>query len=173
MYINGYEIIAPNIFGQSIEESQIFGALATIWLRSNHHRNAPLYRFAERAIPIIHSRQFALFIKDKQPMAYISWAYFDKECEESYLTSDDVLNIEKNWHSGERGWFIDWFSPDSSTVEINSILRKYLFPNSIFSYLYRKSPKNNPKRCFFRGYNVNRTEFRLFISSVTSERIDY
>lgn len=168
MYINGYEVIAPTIFNQTIEESQVFGALATIWLQSDHHRNAPLYRFAERAIPILHSRQFALFIKNKQPVAYVSWAYFDEECEQRYLKDDDVLKVEKNWCSGNRGWIIDWFALNHISQEISTLVRRNILPDSIFSFLYHKSTKNNPRRLFFRGVNVSKLEFQQFIDAVSS-----
>ncbi|WP_386695905.1 toxin-activating lysine-acyltransferase [Lonepinella sp. MS14435] len=164
MKIDTFDVIAPSIFTtESIDESQLFGAFATIWLCSEYHSKAPLYRFAERILPVLRNKQFALFIKDNAPVAYFSWAKFTKEAEEAYLRNDDVLLESTNWCSGDNLWIIDWFAPSNLTREIKPLIEQYLFPNEIWTALYHKSPVNHVQKRYFKGCAVSREQFRDFI----------
>ncbi|QIM68528.1 toxin-activating lysine-acyltransferase [Basfia succiniciproducens] len=164
MKIETFDVIAPSIFSyEPLDESQLFGAFATIWLRSEYHSKAPLYRFAERILPVLRNKQFALFIKDNEPVAYFSWAYFTQEAEEAYLHNDDVLLEAGNWCAGNNLWIIDWFAPANLTKEIKPLIERHLFPNEILTALYHKSAVNHVQKRYFKGCAVSRERFRDFI----------
>ncbi|HBO38528.1 MAG TPA: hypothetical protein DD638_07670 [Pasteurellaceae bacterium] len=164
MRILDFDVIAPSVFSeQEIDEAQLFGAFATIWLRSDYHSKAPLYKFAERILPILRTKQFALFIQDKVPVAYFSWAAFSQEMENAYLVDDDVLLTQANWQSGSLLWIIDWFASDGVGKKLKPIIANHLFPHEIMTALYHKSSQGNIRKLYFKGSAVSKEAFESFI----------
>lgn len=89
MNFDDIEVISPALYpNEQWNEAEVFGAMTWIWLLAENCKKTKLSDMATRVLPVIKSRQFALFSQNSQPIAYISWANLDAQSEAKYINSE-------------------------------------------------------------------------------------
>ncbi|RMC29681.1 toxin-activating lysine-acyltransferase [Paracoccus alkanivorans] len=84
-----------------------------VWLMSMDpaYKNLPISMIEGRILPPIILRQFKLYSKGKQPVAFLTWAALDEHAaatlDRSGLTGNDL----KFWRSGKKITVVDCVSP--------------------------------------------------------------
>lgn len=83
-----------------------------VWLMtmSKAHRDLPIRTVEELLSPAILLRQFRLFSKGKQPLAFLIWASVSDEVKARIEAGDKKLDLEE-WRSGSNIVVIDCISP--------------------------------------------------------------
>lgn len=83
-----------------------------VWLMtmSKAHRDLPIRTVEELLSPAILMRQFRLFTKGKQPIAFLIWASVSDEVKARLDAGDKKLDL-KEWRSGSNIVVVDCISP--------------------------------------------------------------
>ncbi|MFQ1006049.1 toxin-activating lysine-acyltransferase [Gilliamella sp. CG22] len=140
-------IIAPSLYHDtSWNEAEVLGAMIWLWNRNPEYKKAELNSALTVLLPIIQSKNFALFIRNNQPLGYLNWAYLNREQEQLYLNKKKpYINFVQCNQPMEstRLWILSFFCPFG--------LHEVLLTKS----LGKKVLKNN--LCFF-GYHKSKTE---------------
>ncbi len=158
-------VIAPTLYPDEVwNEAEVFGAITWLWLKSEHYKLAPIESMAAYVLPILKNKQFALFSRGIQPVAYISWAYFSPATETEYIKCNTQLFANLDWNTGNRMWVIDWFAPLGDSLLVKSLMEQYLFPNSCFRALYHKGNKIGLRVKTFSGRAVTFAEQQNWIA---------
>lgn len=117
------------------------GKIAILWGHSKLHCEWPHKLFLQYVLAPVKLHQF-LILEDSfhNPLAYVSWAYFDVLTESKYIINPHSLTPDE-WKSGDRLWLMDFVSPFNKiyTLELIKILRQNLFSRSIARSLRVKS----------------------------------
>ena len=124
-----------------------------VWMLSPFHKKWPIHRLQSSVIPPLHHRNYYVFFADKQPIGYISWAFFSKEVEIKYLENPHSLQIS-DWVSGDRLWFPDFIALEGHTLKIISILRHEIFPDRVARSLRVTEGSSKGKILSWHGVNM-------------------
>lgn len=101
-----HEIDAEN---PTEEQLQAYGALAFLYLRTDHHRDVPM-RLARRMVqPPIDLGFYKVFYIDDVPRYAVTWAFLSEEAESKVMRGELLLPSE--WRSGDRMWVIEIIAP--------------------------------------------------------------
>jgi cytolysin-activating lysine-acyltransferase len=88
-----------------------------VWLlgRSDAHRDLFLTDLDWLVMPPVQLRQFRIWRKENQPVAYASWAYLPDEAGERFAEGARAGRMARlgpsDWKSGEQLWLIDFVAP--------------------------------------------------------------
>ena len=90
-----------------------------VWLMSisKEHRDLPLSAIETRVTPAVLLQQFKLYMKGKQPVAFIAWAAVSDTIKESLLSGSYVLQ-PADWRSGSNIVIVECISPFTLQSEI-------------------------------------------------------
>lgn len=92
--------------------------------RSRFHRNWPLAAIKRLVMPPIRLRQFRLYLHERTPVGFASWALLDAESERGLL--DQTRKLEpKDWDAGDRLWLIDFVAPFGGAKEVARDLKSH------------------------------------------------
>ena len=69
-------------------------------------------------IPPIELNQFKIFYRDKRPVGYTTWGFFNKETEKKLINDEDYLT-KNDWRSGDTCWHIDTICNDISVLKVH------------------------------------------------------
>ena len=159
MKFEDIDVISPALFPkEQWNEAEVLGAMTWLWLLSDNCKHSTVSDMARRVLPVIKSRQFALFSQGSQPLGYISWANLDQQSEAEYVHSEPWIYSQQNWNCGDRMWIINWFSPLGESALMRSILLRYLLPTTCFRSLYHKGDEHGLKVLTFCGQAVSKQE---------------
>ena len=165
MKFEDVDVISPVLFPtEQWNEAEVFGAITLIWFLSENCKNSTISDRAMSVLPVIKSRQFALFSRDAQPIAYISWANLDEKSEAEYIDSEPWVYSQQNWNCGDRMWLINWFAPLGQSALIKRLIEKNLFPEQCFRALYHKGAVRGLKVMTFHGKSVSKTAAKDWIN---------
>lgn len=154
MNFDDIEIISPALYpNEQWNEAEVFGAMTWIWLLAENCKSTRLSDMATQVLPVIKSRQFALFSQNSQPLAYISWANLDAQAEAKYVSSEPWIYTQSNWNCGDRMWIINWFAPGQSAL-VKNLIETKLFPHQCFRALYHKGTQRGMKVLTFKGKSL-------------------
>lgn len=89
------------------------------WLMtiSKEHRDLPVSVIEVRVTPAVLLQQFKLYMKNKQPIAFIAWALVSDTIKESLLSGTYVLQ-PADWRSGNNIVIVECISPFTLRSEI-------------------------------------------------------
>ena len=104
----------------ALDASTFASALGqAVWLMtvSKEHRDLPIRFIEERITPAVLLRQFKIYLKDKQPIAFISWAAVSEEVNARMQAGGFTLT-PADWRSGNRVVVVECISPFAPKSEI-------------------------------------------------------
>lgn len=96
--------VDPATFGS------VMGQAVWLMTMSADHKHLPISTIEELVSPAILFKQFRLFSKGKQPVAFLIWASVSDEVKARLEGGGDLEDI-KDWRSGENIVVIDCISP--------------------------------------------------------------
>lgn len=136
----------------------LIGEITSLLLLSKVHRKFQIRDIADIILPAINLNQFRIYRnKSKQPIALVTWAYFDDKTEQEYLNGKTVLS-EKELKSGNILYITDFIAPYGHAKKVISDLRTNIFPNSeakSLHFLDQGKPRKKIKK--FHGINHKKT----------------
>lgn len=164
MKFEDIDVISPALFPkEQWNEAEVLGAMTWLWLLSENCKHSTVSDMARRVLPVIKSRQFALFSQGTTPLGYISWANLDEHSEAEYVHSEPWIYSQQNWNCGDRMWLINWFAPFGQSALIKHLIEKHLFPEQCFRALYHKGAIRGLKVMTFHGKSVSKLETQDWI----------
>ena len=69
-------------------------------------------------IPPIELNQFKIFYRDKRPVGYTTWGFFNKETEKK-LTDNEEYLTKNDWNSGDTCWHVDTVCNNISVLKVH------------------------------------------------------
>lgn len=89
-----------------------------VWLMtvSKAHRDLAIREIEARVTPAIVLQQFKLYMKDKQPIAFVAWALVSDTVRDR-LAGDGTLAAEE-WRSGANVVIVDCVSPFADPEDV-------------------------------------------------------
>lgn len=102
--------------------ASVLGQATWLMTMSQSHRNLPIRYVEERLSPAILLKQFRLFSKDKQPVAFLTWASVSESIKQRIESGGESLALEE-WRSGENIIVVDCISP---LVPSEEFIRSFL-----------------------------------------------
>jgi cytolysin-activating lysine-acyltransferase len=90
-----------------------------VWLMtvSKDHRGLPISAIESLVTPAVLLQQFKLYMKDKQPVAFVAWAAVSDEIKASLAAGSYVLEPQ-DWRSGPNIEIVACVSPFALRSEI-------------------------------------------------------
>ena len=154
MRIENLDVISPTLFpDERWNEAEALGAITWLWLKTDY-KHFSVAEMSAMVLPVLKNGQFALFCRDGQPLAYITWAWFSPEAESRYLQSEQGLLSNHDWCCGNRLWFINWFTPFGDSKVIRKLAADYLFPDQCGRALYHRGTERGLRIMEFKGSRV-------------------
>ncbi|QIQ22010.1 toxin-activating lysine-acyltransferase [Zophobihabitans entericus] len=148
--INGNtRIISPKIYPDELfSESEILGILLYLWYQNDKHRVVALDVAIDNIIPIIQSRNFAIFIVDDVPIGYVNWIYLSEDQQQHYLNNQlsYVEAVKAYSVDGDHKdiWLMTWFNCQKNH-RMHRLSEKYIFKGRKVCFVYHKSTGNTKK----------------------------
>lgn len=105
------------------------GPVLLLYLQSSHRRFHFISDLEWLLLPPLVSGQCKLYMKNKYPISFVSWAFLDKDAEARLLHNGGKLRPE-DWNSGDRLWLIDIIAPFGSVENMLSDIQKNEFPEN-------------------------------------------
>ena len=101
--VDGSTPPAPETFGSALGQA--------VWLMSMSaaHKELPIGSIEARTLPAILLKQFKLYFKGKQPVAFVAWAMVTDEAK-ARLDAGEVLALQ-DWRAGPNLVAVDCVSP--------------------------------------------------------------
>lgn len=90
-----------------------------VWLMtvSKAHRDLPIREIEARVSPAVMLQQFRIYLKGKQPIAFLSWAAVSDEVKARFDAGNTTLAVHE-WRSGPNIIIVECVSPYAEKVEI-------------------------------------------------------
>lgn len=132
-------IIAPSIFNEPFSEAEVLGAITYLWSHHEYYREIAIYSMLEVIIPMIQTKQFALFTENNRPIGYICWAYMNQETEVDYLENSGEIERFVGVNNGPQLWILKIFAEPNCSKKLYRLSKQYLFPNVAGKTLYHRS----------------------------------
>lgn len=134
----------------------LLGEITSLMMLSPIHRKFQLRDIADIILPYINLNQFRIYHnQDKEPIAFVTWAFLSEQIEEEYLSGKAVLS-EQELKSGEILYFMEFIAPLGHAKQVIHDLRTNLFPTSIAKSLrFTEQGKHRNKVRRFYGKNFN------------------
>lgn len=158
MQINGYDLVAPALTGESYSEAQALGSAVWLWMHSAQHRDIPLHALPTLLMPALKCGQFLIVSQHGRPIFYMSWANLSGEAECRYIKNPSYTMPEQDWTSGERLWVLDWIAPFGHTQDVMPLVRRHIFANKVVRALYHRGQERGMRIMQWRGIAVMREE---------------
>jgi cytolysin-activating lysine-acyltransferase len=84
---------------------------------SKVHRDLPIREIEARVSPAVLLQQFRIYLKGKQPSAFLSWAAVSDEVKARFDAGNTTLAAHE-WRSGENIVVVECVSPFADRAEI-------------------------------------------------------
>ncbi len=89
-------------------------------------RHTLLSELEWRVMPPLMLDQAKLYMRDKAPLAYVSWACLSEDAAKRYQQAPHHL-MPSDWKSGEQVWIVDLCTPFGGGQEVIKDLRENVF----------------------------------------------
>ena len=155
----GLKIVMP-LRGDPVNEVEVLGATAWLWLHSDRHRFLALESLNRILLPVIQRGQYLLAYEQGRPVFFMSWACFDAAAEQRYLAEPDWLFDAADWNSGDRFWIVDWVAPFGHSHRMRYLLDQDLLSRTCSRILCRNLSRGRARVIQHRGRRVSRDEAR-------------
>lgn len=107
--------------------SSVLGQAVWLMTVSKAHRDLKISEIEERVTPAIVLQQFKIYMKDKQPIAFLAWASVSDEVK-SRLDSGNRSIAAEEWRSGENTVIVECVSPFAEEGKILSQFHRSIRP---------------------------------------------
>lgn len=104
----------------------LLGAVSWLMMQQNATRHTLLSELEWRVMPPLMLDQAKLYMRDKAPLAYVSWAYLSDEAAKRYQQAPHHL-MPSDWKSGDQAWIVDLCTPFGGSQEVLKDLREGVF----------------------------------------------
>ena len=151
--------------GDVVNEVEVLGASAWLWMHSERHRLLALHHLNQMLLPVVRRGQYVLAFEAGKPVFFFSWAYFDMAAEQRWLADPDRVFEETDWNSGDRAWLIDWVAPYGHSRRMRYLLDEELFPHSCIRLLSRNGSGRRVRILQHRGRKVTHDEARAYFAA--------
>jgi cytolysin-activating lysine-acyltransferase len=101
----------------------LLGAVSWLMMQQAATRHTLLSELEWRVMPPLMLDQAKLYMKEKAPLAYVSWAYLSEEAAKRYQQAPHHL-MASDWKSGDQIWIIDLCTPFGGSQELLKDLRQ-------------------------------------------------
>ncbi len=156
-------IIAPALNLPSYSELEVLGAATWLWMHAPDHQDLPLHALGELLLPPIRCQQYILLSSREgaacKPLAYLAWANLSEEAESRYLHHPARGLRPRDWSSGDRMWFTDWFTPFGHAQDLYRAVRS-LLPDVCARYLDHRGNERGMHVRTYRGTRVTKEQAR-------------
>lgn len=98
------------------------GQATLLMTLSERHRDLPISHIEKLISPAILLKQFRLFSRGKQPVAFLVWASVSKDVEQQ-LKNGDLPKQFSDWRSGDHVVVVDCISP---IVSAETFIEKFM-----------------------------------------------
>ncbi len=107
-----------------------------VWLLSQTqaHRHLFLADLEWRILPPVSLAQCKLYMKDKTPMAYVSWARVNEDVEKR-LAEGNMRLAPNEWSNGDKIWLIDVVAPFGGIPGLIKDLKENVFKDQDVNFL--------------------------------------
>lgn len=156
MKVSNINIISPNIFNEPYSEAEVLGSMLYLWNQQDYYRQISIESAFDLVIPMIKTKQFALFSKDNFPIGYICWAFMNEVTEQDYFQNNGEIERFVTCNNGENLWILSLFSPLGYSKTIYQLMREYIFPNHHAKSLYHRGKEKGFKILNFYGINYEK-----------------
>ncbi len=120
---------AQNVF----DRLPTLGPVAWLYGRDDAKKHLTLADLDWVVQPPIILDQCRLFMKDKMPLGFISWAYVAEDVHQRLLQGNTCLEPHE-WKGGEHLWLIDIVTPFGQKDEMLSDLKRNVFQEKLARY---------------------------------------
>ncbi len=122
----------PNVLDAHTYSSTL-GQAAWLMTLSKEYRDLPISELEPRVATPLLLRQFKLYFKGKQPVAFLSWAFVSDEIKARFEAGDHTLSIQ-DWKSGSNLVIVDCVSPfNPKEVMIEEFMKGVMNPEDNMS----------------------------------------
>ncbi|MEZ5933163.1 MAG: toxin-activating lysine-acyltransferase [Alphaproteobacteria bacterium] len=111
-----------------------FGAVVWLLGRSEPHRTWLIADLDRYVIPPLALDQAWLFLREKRPVGFFSWAHLTPEAERGLIDGTRPIRAE-DWNAGDRRWSMDCIAPFGDLRTIFAYKKAMGFPNGSGRYL--------------------------------------
>lgn len=94
----------------SEEFSRTLGQVTWLMTLSKEHRNRPISEIESRVSAPLMFRQVRVFLRDKQPLAALTWAYVSPDVKEKLKGGERSMSLQ-DWRSGPEVLVVECISP--------------------------------------------------------------
>lgn len=94
----------------SITFASYLGQVVWLMTASDEHKDKPFSMLERRVLPAILLKQFRLYSKGKQPIAFVSWATVSDEVRDKLASGKDGLDFPE-WRCGDNLVIVECVSP--------------------------------------------------------------
>jgi cytolysin-activating lysine-acyltransferase len=101
----------------------LLGAVSWLMMQQTATRHTLLSELEWRVMPPLMLDQAKLYMKEKAPLAYVSWAYLSEDAAKRYRQTPHHL-MPSDWKSGDQVWMIDLCTPFGGSQELMNDLRE-------------------------------------------------
>lgn len=135
----------------------LIGEVTSLLLLSKVHRKYQIRDIADIILPAIDLGQYRIYRNaQKQPVAFVTWGYFDEKTEAEYLNGKTVLS-KSELKSGDILYMLDFIAPYGHAKKVINDLRSNVFPNSEAKSLhFIEQGKHRKKIKKFHGVNYKK-----------------
>ena len=104
----------------------LLGAVAWLMMQQASTRHTLLSELEWRIMPPLILDQTKIYMREDNPVAYVSWAMLSPEVSSRYCVAPHQLTAA-DWKSGNDIWIIDLFAPFGGGKEVIAELRNEMF----------------------------------------------
>jgi cytolysin-activating lysine-acyltransferase len=101
----------------------LLGAVSWLMMQQNATRHTLLSELEWRVMPPLMLEQAKLYMREKAPLAYVSWAYLSEDAAKRYQQAPHHL-MPSDWKSGDQVWIVDLCTPFGGAQDVLKDLRE-------------------------------------------------
>ncbi len=106
------------------------GPILMLYMQSSHRRHHFISDLEWLLLPPLVNKQCKLYMKDKYPISFASWAFLSEAAEKRLFENGGRLRPD-DWNSGNSLWIVDIVAPFGGIENMLEDIRKNEFPDQV------------------------------------------